>query len=72
MIDVTYPIQYSNQDVDEQQSLYTDLQQHPRDYLNHADGTVRSLADWTMEWFKMRNLRRDVAYSAVNGRLKLR
>jgi hypothetical protein len=72
MISVTYPIWYSNQDFDEQQALYADLQAHPQDYLTHADGTVRSLADWTMEWFKLRNLRPDVAYSAGKGRLKLK
>jgi hypothetical protein len=72
MIHVTYPIMYSNQDFDEQQALYSDLQANPRDYLNHTDGFVRSLADWTMEWFKMRNLRSDIQKNPVNGRLKLK
>ena len=64
-------LRYSNQDVDELQDLRCDLQAHPADYLNHPDGYVRSMADWTMEYYKMRNLRPTIALDTYGGRHKL-
>jgi CDP-diacylglycerol pyrophosphatase len=72
MITVTYPIRYSHQDFDEQQTLLSDLQANPKDYLNHSDGTVRSLADWCMESYKRRNLRPSIAADAQAGKVRLR
>ena len=48
----------SNQDCDEQQAILSDLGKAPRDYLAHVDGQVRSLADWTMEYWAIRCFRR--------------
>lgn len=48
---------YTNQDCDERQALLCDLQANPGDYLAHADAEVRSLADWTMEHWGIRNIR---------------
>lgn len=68
MITVTSPIRYSNHDFDEQQYLLSDLQDNPSDYLRHPDGFVRSLADWTLEYYKLRNLRPTVTTDAEAGR----
>lgn len=57
MISVSKELRYSNQDFDEQQAILRDLRENPRDYLAHADGMVRSLADWCMEDFGIRRLR---------------
>lgn len=60
-------ITYSNQDFDELVELRLDLQAHPKEYLNHTDGFVRSEADWAMEYYKMRNIRGDVAKDTKTG-----
>lgn len=64
-------LRYANQDCDELQGLLCDLQAHPGDYLSHGDGFVRSLADWTMEYYKLRNLRGDVPRDVFLGRQSL-
>lgn len=75
MIHVTPATQhytYSNQDFDEYQALLCDLQKTPREYLAHTDGFVRSMTDWTMEYYKLRNLRPSIAHDHEAGRRYLR
>lgn len=53
-------------------ALYDDLKAHPAEYLNHADGEVRWCADWTMEFFKFRNLRPEIVKDSWEGARHLR
>jgi hypothetical protein len=68
MISVTAPLRDSHRAFDAQHALIRDLRDNPQDYLNHKDGTVRHLADWTMEYYKLRNLRWDIAAAPDAGR----
>ena len=58
----------SYQDCDEKQALLSDLHPHARDYLSHKDATVRSLADWTMEYYKIRNMRWSIQANPESAR----
>jgi hypothetical protein len=67
------PYTRSYQDCDERQALLLDLSPtlrpgNAKAYLNHADATVRSLADWTMEYYKLRNIRWDMNKDETVGR----
>lgn len=55
-------IRYTNQDTDEQSAVFSDLQARPEVYLSHQDAEVRSLADWTLEYFGLRHLRPALPY----------
>lgn len=37
----------------ERRVLLRDLQAHPSDYLAHADGMVRALAAWALEYYNL-------------------
>ena len=55
-------ITYTRQDSDEQGAVFADLQANPGAYLSHPDAEVRSLADWTLEYFGIRKLRPALPY----------
>lgn len=56
---------------DELQCLLLDLEQHPTDYLSHPNLAVRNAAEWTLEWYKIRETRHAVPHDPKEGEKQL-
>jgi hypothetical protein len=64
---LSLPFSHEDSQASELMALRQDLIDNSSHYLNHENGWIRSEADWAMEYFKIRNIRRHLNVNEYLG-----